>query len=83
MGRHNRSAIGTLVERASRHTIVLPVDTAQRPESLRDSLITAFANLPAQLRTSITWDQRWEMSLHEQITADTGARIYLCDPHSP
>ena len=83
MGRHNRSAIGTLVERASRYTIVLPVDAAKRSESLRDSLITAFANIPAQLRTSITWDQGWEMSLHEQITAATGARIYFCDPHSP
>lgn len=83
MGRHNRSAIGTLVERTSRYTIVLPVDAAKRSESLRDSLIAAFANIPAQLRTSITWDQGWEMSLHEQITAKTGAHIYFCDPHSP
>lgn len=83
MGRHNRSAIGTLVERTSRYTIVLPVDAAKRSESLRDSLIAAFADIPAQLRTSITWDQGWEMSLHEQITAKTGAHIYFCDPHSP
>ncbi len=47
------------------------------------TLIAAFANIPVQLRTSITWDQGWEMSLHEQITAATGARIYFCDPHSP
>lgn len=77
MGRHNRSAIGTLVERASRYTIVVPVDAAKRSESLRDSLITAFSDIPAQLRTSITWDQGWEMSLHEQITAATGADLFL------
>ncbi len=36
MGRHNRLAIGTPVERTSRYTIVLPVDAARRSESLRD-----------------------------------------------
>lgn len=83
MGRHNRSAIGTLVERTSGYTIVLPVDAVRGSASLRDSLITAFTDIPAQLRTSITWDQGWEMSLHEQIAAATGTRIYFCDPHSP
>ena len=83
MGRHNRSAIGTLVERTTRFTILLHVDAARRSVTTRDALVTALGALPAQLRTSITWDQGWELALHEQITAALGTAIHFCDPHSP
>ncbi len=33
-----------------------------------------------RMRTSISWDQGWEMSLHEQITAKTGVRIHFPTP---
>ncbi len=83
MGRHNRSAIGTLVERTTRYTILLHVDAVRRSITTRDALVTALGALPAQLRTSITWDQGWELALHEQITAALGTKIYFCEPHSP
>jgi IS30 family transposase len=83
MGRGNRSAIATLVERTTRYTILLPVDAARRSDSLRDLLIPAFAALPAELRSSITWDQGWEMARHLEITAALGTPIYFADPHSP
>jgi len=83
MGRHNRSAIGTLVERTTRYTILLPVDAARRSVTTKDALIKALGVLPLQLRTSITWDQGWELALHEQITAALGTAIYFCEPHSP
>lgn len=83
MGRGNRSAIATLVERTTRFTLLLPVDAARRSESLRDQLVPAFNALPAELRRSITWDQGWEMARHEEIATATGATVYFCDPHSP
>lgn len=83
MGRGNKSAIATLVERSTRFTMLLPVNAATRADSLRDQLIPAFTALPAELRRSITWDQGWEMARHEEITAATGADIYFCDAHSP
>lgn len=83
MGRGNRSAIATLVERTTRFTVLLPVDAARRSESLRDQLIPAFASLPPTLRRSLTWDQGWEMAKHDEIAAATGTTVYFCDPHSP
>lgn len=83
MGRHNRSAIATLVERNTRFLLLVPVDIAHRSDSLRDGLRTALKKLPAQLRLSVTWDQGWEMSKHAELTAATGTRVYFCDPHSP
>jgi IS30 family transposase len=83
MGRGNRSAIATLVERTTRYTMLLPTDAATRSESLRDKLVPAFTALPAELRRSITWDQGWEMARHAEIAEATGATVYFCDPHSP
>jgi transposase, IS30 family len=83
MGRHNRSAIATLVERHSRYLLLARVDAADRSESLRVALTTAMVTLPAQLRQTLTWDQGWEMSQHAAITAATGMKIYFCEPHSP
>lgn len=39
--------------------------------------------LPSQLRRSLTWDQGAEMSQHARLRADTGLRIYFCEPRSP
>lgn len=83
MGRGNKSAIATLVERTTRFTMLLPVNAPTRADSLRDQLIPAFMTLPPDLRRSITWDQGWEMARHEETTAATGADIYFCDAHSP
>jgi IS30 family transposase len=83
-GAGNRSVIGTVVDRASRFTILLhvpgPRHTAQ---AVADSLVAALAQLPAQLRRSLTWDQGKEMALHADITAALGMPVFFCDPHSP
>lgn len=83
MGRQNRSAIATLVERTTRFTILLPIDAANRSRSLHDQLIAVMSAIPPQLRTSITWDQGWEMALHNEIAAALDTQVYFCDPHSP
>jgi len=53
-GASNRSAIGTLVDRASRYTILLHLPGRHTAEAVRDALIAAFCQLPAQLRRSLT-----------------------------
>ncbi len=56
-GALNRSAIGTLVERASRFTILVHLPGLRHDaETVRDALVAAMAGLPAQLRRSLTWD---------------------------
>ena len=62
-GASNRSAIGTLVDRASRFTILLHLPGRHTAEAVRDALIAAMSLLPPQLRRSLTWDQGKEMAL--------------------
>jgi IS30 family transposase len=84
MGRDNKSAIGTQVDRASRFTILLHVPGPRHAaEAVADSLVTALAQLPARLRRSLTWDQGKEMALHAGISRALGMPVFFCDPHSP
>ena len=92
------SAIGTLVERSSRFTMLLylPPMTGQGPrlhngpalaghgaEAVRDAIAAAIVTLPEQLRRSLTWDQGAEMAQHAQLRVQTGLPVYFCDPQSP
>jgi len=56
-GACNRSAIGTLVDRASRFTILLHLPGRHTAEAVCDALIAAMSSLPPQMRRSLTWDQ--------------------------
>jgi transposase, IS30 family len=82
-GASNRSAIGTVADRASRYTILLHLPGRHTAEAVRDALIAAFCQLPPQLRRSLTWDQGKEMALHAEITAALGMPVYFCDKASP
>lgn len=84
MGAQNRSSIGTLVERHSRYVklIHLPAGVPAS-EAIRDGVTAAFADLPAGLRRTLTWDQGKEMALHRQLAARCALEVYFCDAHSP
>jgi IS30 family transposase len=94
------SAIGTLVERTTRFTMLLhlprmaehgagarikngPALAGHGAEAVRDSITNTITSLPEQLRRSLTWDQRAEMSQHARLKIDTGVNVFFCDPHSP
>jgi IS30 family transposase len=93
------SAIGTLVERTSRFTMLLhlprlnedgrprtkngPALAGHGAEAVRDAIAASIMTLPEQLRRSLTWDQGAEMAQHPQLRIDTGLVIYFCDPQSP
>jgi IS30 family transposase len=77
-------AIGTLVERSTRYTMLFALPAgAIRAEAVRLGLVEIIQKLPATLRRSLTWDQGTEMAEHARFTVDTGVQIYFCDPHSP
>jgi IS30 family transposase len=83
MGKANLSAVGTLVERATRFVLLLHLPDGHGAESVRQAMTAAIKTLPAELARSITWDQGSEMAQHARFTVDTGVQIYFCDPHSP
>ena len=93
------SAIGTLVERSTRFTMLLhlprmeshghprvhngPALAGHGAEAVRDAIASSITTLPEQLRRSLTWDQGAEMAQHAQLRIDTGLAVYFCDPQSP
>jgi IS30 family transposase len=93
------SAVGTLVERSTRFTMLLhlprmpdqgqprvkngPALAGHGAEAVRDAIASSIVTLPEQLRRSLTWDQGAEMAQHAQLRIDTGVAIYFCDPRSP
>jgi IS30 family transposase len=93
------SAIGTLVERSTRFTLLLhlprmidfgqprvkngPALAGHGAQAVRDAIASSIVTLPKHLRRSLTWDQGAEMAQHVQLRIQTGLPIYFCDPHSP
>jgi transposase, IS30 family len=83
MGAGNTSAIGTLVERATRFTILLHLPTDHTAESVAAAMIEAMSELPEHLRRSITWDRGSEMADWKDIQMQLKSPVFFCDPHSP
>jgi IS30 family transposase len=93
------SAIGTLVERSTRFTLLLalppmpghdsprvhngPALAGHGAAAVRDAIAAQITTLPEALRRSLTWDQGAEMAQHAQLRLEVGLEIYFCDPHSP
>ena len=83
LGKYKHSALGTLVERTTRYTILIPLGEHKDAVSVREAYAEAFKSLPAELKKSLTYDQGKEMSEHEQFTIDTGIQVYFAHPGSP
>lgn len=95
-----RSAIGTLVERKSRSTILVhlprlegwgqappvkngPALSGYGAAAMNAALVASLAQIPEQLRQTLTWDRGKELAGHAQFTLDTGTKVFFADPHSP
>ncbi len=83
LGTANGSAVGTLVERSTRFTILLHMPGRHDADSVAEAMIREMGLLPEHLRRSITWDRGTELAAYERIQLKLGAPIYFCDPHSP
>lgn len=82
LGRRNASALGTLVERTTRTTLLVPL-TGRDATTVREAFAREIRTLPAALKRSLTYDQGKEMSEHRMFTADTAVEVYFAHPHSP
>ncbi|HEX5339069.1 MAG TPA: IS30 family transposase [Gallionella sp.] len=81
-GAHNRSSVGTLVERTTLFTVLARMDSASA-ESAVKGFGHVLNRIEAQKRLSMTYDQGREMAAHQQLTEATGIKVYFADPHSP
>jgi len=82
VGHANASALGTLVERTTRFTLLVPLK-AKDAATVRRAFARELRTLPAQLRRSLTYDQGQEMREHRLFTRQTKMRVYFAHPHCP
>lgn len=82
-GAANKSAIGTLVERTTRFTMLLHLPDGHGAEQVQDTIVKKMARLPELMLNSLAWDQGSELARHKKIGAALGMQVYFCDPHSP
>ena len=82
VGPHNRSAIGTLVERNTRYLRLVHLE-AFTAAAVHDSPVRILGQVPPQLRQSLTWDQGRDMAKHLDITEATGTKLYFCSRARP
>lgn len=82
MGKNRESAIGSLVERTTRLTLLVPL-AAKDAFTVRTSFARAFKHIPEKFKKSLTYDRGSEMSQHKLFTKETSIQIYFADPSSP
>ncbi len=83
VGLHRKSGLGTLVERTTRYTILVPLGRKKDAVSVRRAYARAFRSVPTELKKTLTYDQGKEMLGHKRFTVDTGIQVYFAHPGSP
>ena len=78
----NNTHIATLVERQSRFTMLVKVESKDT-QTVVKALIHQIRRLPTELWKSLTWDRGMEMARHKEFSIATGVQVYFCDPRSP
>lgn len=82
MGALNKSAIGTLVERTTRLTLLVQL-IKKDAASVCEAFTNKFNLLPSRIKKSLTYDHGCEMAQHKKFTENTQIKVYFAHPHSP
>jgi transposase, IS30 family len=77
VGRLSQSAIATLVDRTSRFVKLVHLPRNHTAETVRDAVVAAVGDLPADARRTLTWDQGAERAYHHQIAEQFEEGLFL------
>lgn len=83
LGKGNKTALITLVERSSRFVLIRRLPDKHDAVTVADALIEMIKDLPEHLRKTLTWDRGREMATCATFTVATDTKVYFCDPYSP
>jgi transposase, IS30 family len=83
IGAGGKSAIVTLVERATRYVMLGALPQGRDSSAVVGVLSELAGRLPEHLCRSLAWDQGTEMAEHATFRVATGCPVFFCDPHSP
>jgi IS30 family transposase len=78
IGKNHKSAIGTIVERKTRFTLIIKLVSKKA-----DEVANEFSKILNPIyKKTMTYDNGIEMARHEIITKKTGMKIYFAHPYS-
>jgi transposase, IS30 family len=83
IGKNNRTAIGTLVERVTRFMMVVWLDGKRDAATFLEAFSKRLESLPSYIKLSLTYDNGSEACKHELLTARCGMPVYFADPGCP
>jgi len=82
VGKEHKSAMGTLVERTTRLTLLVPLK-AKDAFAVRTAFARSFAQIPKKFKKTLTYDRGMEMAEHKLFTKETKISVFFADPYSP
>lgn len=80
--KQSNSALGTLVERTTRLTLLVEL-TAKDALSVAEAFSKTFSTIPEAFKKTLTYDRGSEMSQHMLFTKKTHINVFFADPQSP
>jgi IS30 family transposase len=81
IGKDHKSAIGTIVERKSRYTLIIKLK-ARNSKEVAKMFSKKLNQLNPLFKKTMTYDNGIEMARHQEITQKTGMKIYFAHPYS-
>jgi IS30 family transposase len=81
IGANQGSCIGTIVERMTRFTILVKLDS-KKSEHVRTAFSQKLCDQPILYRKTMTYDNGTEMAQHKILSEQTGMSIYFAHPYS-
>jgi transposase, IS30 family len=83
IGKNRKSAIGTLVERTSRYTIIVPLLNGRKSLETVQSFHNSLLAIPKLLKKTMTHDQGSELFYHKNLAELSGMSIFFAHKGSP
>ncbi len=81
IGKGQKSAIGTIVERKSRYTCIIKLKD-RKSATVRKGFVKEFKLFDKHLTKTLTYDNRVEMAQYKTLTKQTGMPVYFAHPYA-
>lgn len=81
IGKDQRSAIGTLVERKTRYTIIVKMNS-RKSMHVVNNFADELLKFPGKVLKSLTYDNGVEMAEHKRFSYRTNMPVYFAHPYS-
>jgi IS30 family transposase len=78
---HTRTEV--LVAESTQYGIIVNLPEDHTATSVNQAVIAAFADLPPNVKKTLTWDQGVEMARHHDLAAATGIPVFFAERSSP